>query len=94
MESEQKMLQEKRRQEKEYLQKMLVENEKWKRRQLDDKEKEKQDDIKAQEAYAKMLEKQEHDRELAVKAREQRTQAFMGRMANTVIKEMDKKAME
>ena len=41
-----------------------------------------------------MLEKQERDRELAVKAREQRTQAFMGRMASTVIKEMDKRALD
>ena len=29
-----------------------------------------------------------------MKAREQRTQAFMGRMASTVIKELDKKAQE
>lgn len=73
MDEEAKTLQEKRKQEKEYLQKMLEENERWKRQQGLEREREKLEDIKAQEAYAKMLEKQEKDRELAVKAREART---------------------
>lgn len=41
-----------------------------------------------------MLQKQEEDRAREVKAREQRAQEFMNRMANTVIKEMDAKAVE
>ena len=53
------MLQEKRRQEKEYLQKMLKENEKQKVIALEEKERERQEDVKAQMEYAKMLEKQE-----------------------------------
>ena len=55
------------------------------------KEQEKQEDIAAQEAYTRMLLKQERDRELEVQRREKRAQEFMGRMADTVIKQMDGK---
>lgn len=41
-----------------------------------------------------MLEKQEEDRMREIKAREERQQMFMNRMADTVIKEMDNKAQE
>ena len=41
-----------------------------------------------------MLEKQEQDRLNEIKAREQRAQEFMNRMADTVIKNMDEKARE
>ncbi len=41
-----------------------------------------------------MLEKQEADRMREIKAREERQQMFMNRMADTVIKEMDNKAQE
>lgn len=41
-----------------------------------------------------MLEKQEADRMREIKAREERQQMFMNRMADTVIKEMDNKAHE
>lgn len=53
------MLVEKRRQEKEYLAKMLVENEKNQQKIKIEKEKERLEDVKAQEEYSKMLEKQE-----------------------------------
>lgn len=43
-------------------------------------------DIKAQEEYTRMLEKQEEDRANEFAAREQRAQDFMNRMAGTVIK--------
>lgn len=66
------MLVEKRRQEKEYLQKMLTENERQKGIAALEKEKERQEDIRAQQEYSRMLEKQEQDRINEFKAREQR----------------------
>lgn len=54
-----------------------------------EREKEKQEDIQAQEQYTKMLEKQEQDRMNEFKAREKRAQEFMNKMADTVIKQMD-----
>lgn len=49
----------KRKQEKEYLQKMLKENEKRQQRMKEEKDKERQDDIRSQEEYTKMIERQE-----------------------------------
>lgn len=59
MDQEKSLQAEKRRQEREYLQKMLVENDKHKLRMMEIDKKERADDVAAQEAYAKMLEKQE-----------------------------------
>lgn len=53
---------EKREQEKAYLMKMMNDNAVAKKKQLDDQEKERVEDVKAQEAYSRMLEKQEADR--------------------------------
>ena len=64
------MLLEKRRQEREYLQKMLAENERQKAKATQDKLKERDEDIRAQQEYARMLEKQEQDRINEFKARE------------------------
>jgi peptidoglycan DL-endopeptidase CwlO len=94
MEAERRLQAEKRKQEKEYLQKMLVENEKHKAKALAEREKERLQDIKSQEEYARMLDKQEQDRLNEIKAREQRAQDFMNRMADTVIKSMDNRAKE
>ena len=94
MDAERRLQQEKRRQEKEYLQKMLTENEKHKAKALAERERERLEDIRAQEEYARILDKQEHDRLNEVKAREQRAQDFMNRMADTVIKNMDNRAKE
>jgi hypothetical protein len=91
MEEESRNITEKRVQEKEYLQRMLVENELQKKYQQDEVEKEKLEDIKAQEAYNNMLEQQERDRANEVAERERRAQEFMGKMADTVIKNMDSK---
>jgi hypothetical protein len=41
-----------------------------------------------------MLEKQEQDRVNEIKAREQRAQEFMNRMADTVIKNMDERSKQ
>ena len=71
---EQTMQAEKRRQEKEYLQKMLQENESNKVKAKGDKLAEQRADIQAQTEYAKLLDKQEADRQHEFKAREQRAQ--------------------
>lgn len=94
MDAERRLQQEKRRQEKEYLQKMLVENEKHKAKALVERERERLEDVRAQEEYARILDKQEHDRLNEVKSREQRAQDFMNRMADTVIKNMDSRARD
>jgi hypothetical protein len=73
---------------------MLVENEKHKVKALAEREKERLQDVKSQEEYARMLDKQEQDRLNEIKAREQRAQDFMNRMADTVIKSMDNRAKE
>lgn len=53
------MQMEKRRQEREYLHRMLEENEKQKNRMREQEEKERLDDLRAQEQYAKMQDKME-----------------------------------
>lgn len=73
---------------------MLSENEKHKLQQLKEKEKERLEDIAAQEAYTRMLLQQEKDRAEEFERREKRAQEFMGRMADTVLKQMDAKARE
>ena len=94
MEEERRHAAEKRRQERDYLQTMLHENELQKKYQQDEQEKERLEDIKAQEAYNRMLEQQEKDRAKEIADREKRAQEFMGRMADTVIKNMDAKQRE
>jgi len=94
MDEERMQVLEKRRQEREYLQTMLQENELQKKRQMEDQEHERIEDVKAQESYNRMLEQQELDRVKEVEDREKRAQEFMGRMADTVIKNMDAKQKE
>ncbi len=62
MEQERLMALEKRKQERDYLNRMMLENEKDKAKQSVMTEKERQEDIRAQSEYARMLEKQEQDR--------------------------------
>lgn len=73
---------------------MLAENDRQKVIALKDKEKQRVEDVRAQEEYTRMLDKQEQDRLNEFKAREQRAQEFMNKMADTVIKKMDDKARE
>ncbi len=89
MEQERVMMAEKRRQEHEYLQKMLKENEAQKAKALGERERERQEDVRAQKEFARMLEKQEADRAQEFQQRERRAQDFMNQMADTVIKKMD-----
>lgn len=80
---------EKRKQEREYLQKMLSENERNKQRQKDEEERQRVEDLRAQDEYARMLAKQEGDRLNEMKMREARAQDFMNTMADTVLKKME-----
>ena len=57
LQDEQRVAAEKKRQEKEYFQKMLKENEKNQQIKRNRKEMDRQEDVKLQEAYANMLDK-------------------------------------
>lgn len=85
MEVERKLQADKRRQEREYLQRMMRENEANKAQAEEEKKEETLADIKAQEEYARMLDKQEADRQREFQARENRAQKFMNKMATGVI---------
>jgi len=52
-------------------------------------EKERIDDLRAQEQYAKMQDKMEQDRVREMKSREARAQEFMNKMADNVLKKME-----
>ena len=86
MENERNMLREKREQERNYLRKMLQENEDNKRALNNAKAQEREHDIQIQEEYAKMLDKQEADRNHEFEQRERRAQDFMNKLASNVIK--------
>ena len=70
---------------------MLYENEMNKKRQKDDDEQKRIEDLKAQDEYSKMLEKQEMDRVNEMKRREARAQEFQNKMADNVLTKMDAK---
>ncbi len=91
MQQERDLLMEKRRQEREYLQVMLQENEKHKSKVEQQRERERVEDVAAQDAYSKMLEQQEKDRLDEMDRREKRAQEFMGKMADNVLAQMDQK---
>ena len=80
------MQQQKRLQERTYLQKMLQENEENKKKAEAEKLQQKAADVHAQEEYVRMLDKQEQDRQREFIAREKRAQDYMNRMAGDVIK--------
>lgn len=91
MEAERQLQMEKREQERNYLKKMLVENEMNKKKAEQDKAREKANDIQAQEEHIRMLDKQEQDRQREFIARERRAQEFMNNMAGNVIKNQAQK---
>eukprot|EP01022_Parablepharisma_sp_SALTPOND_P028763 TRINITY_DN71668_c2_g1_i1.p1 TRINITY_DN71668_c2_g1~~TRINITY_DN71668_c2_g1_i1.p1 ORF type:complete len:539 (-),score=137.21 TRINITY_DN71668_c2_g1_i1:2738-4354(-) len=94
IEEEKEAFRRKKEMEREYHRKMIEENEVNKKKQMEQlallREQEKKDLLE----YTKMLEQQEADRLQEVKNREKKTQDLMNRMADTVIKEMDKKKEE
>lgn len=77
-----------------YMQQMMGENVENKRRLLDIKEQERQSDVRSMEEYAKMLDRQEQDRLNELRAREERQQLLMARMADTVLKEQQRRNLE
>jgi hypothetical protein len=72
MEQERQLQAQKRDQERNYLKKMLVENEINKKKAEEERLRERDLDIAAQEEHAKILEKQEQDRQREFLARERR----------------------
>ena len=89
MDAEKRVAADKKRQEKEYFVKMLAENAENQKIKQKKREKERLEDIRMQEEYARMLDQQEADRKREREAREKRQQEFMNRMADGVLKEMD-----
>lgn len=94
MEQERQLQAQKRDQERNYLKKMLIENEINKKKAEEERLRERELDIAAQEEHAKILEKQEQDRQREFLARERRAQEFMNRMGGTVIKNQTEKQRE
>jgi hypothetical protein len=72
MEAERYLQSEKRDQEREYLKKMLIENDINKKKAEGDKERERVLDIQSQEEHTRMLDKQEQDRQREFLNRERR----------------------
>lgn len=70
---------------------MLIENEMNKKKQEEERQREKAQDIQAQEEHIRMLDKQEQDRQREFIARERRAQEFMNNMAGNVIKQQAQK---
>jgi len=64
---------------------MLEENDREKAKKTIALEHERRLDVEAQEEHARMLDKQQADREHEFQQRERRAQEFMNRMASTVI---------
>ncbi len=91
LEAEKAAQQQKRDMEREYHKKMLEENEVNKKKQLEQEAFIKEQEKKDLAEYTKMLEQQDAERLEGIKGREKKTQELMNRMANTVIKELDKK---
>lgn len=89
MDVERKVALEKKKQEREYYNRMLEENERNNEMKRQEREKARLEDINMQKAYAAMLDKQEQDRLNEIAARERRAQEFMNRMADGVLKDMD-----
>jgi len=83
-----------RQQDKESLKRVLFENEEYKKKMLEEAKKEKDADIKAQQEYTRLIEKQEADRAAEFKAREDRAKKFMNMMADTVVKDQKAEIIE
>lgn len=77
-----------------YLKKMMEENEMNKRKQLEIEGHVREQDKKDLVEYTKVLDQQEADRLNEIRNREKKTQELMNRMADTVIKDLDRKRDE
>lgn len=79
------MMVEKRAQEREYLKRMLAENEANKAKAQQTAAAEKENDVQALAEYGRMLDRQEQDRQREFEQRERRAQEFMNNLASKVI---------
>ena len=91
MEKEKQVILMRKTHDKAYLHKMLIENEENKQKQLVNLQREREDDVRACEEYARVLDKQEKDRENYFKNKEKRSNEFSKKMSDTVIKDMEEK---
>ena len=91
MEMERQNFLQKRKQERDYLQRMMAANDEAKRDLAKRKEIEKMEDWKAQEQYLHMLEVQEKDRENDFKQRENRTQQYLNQVSDMVLTKMEER---
>lgn len=87
MNQESKAIALKRQQDRDNFKRVLLENEENKKKALIQAKLEKEADVKAQQEYTRLIEKQEADRAAEVKAREDRAKKFMSMMADTVVKD-------
>lgn len=94
LEKEKKAAIDKKIEEREKLQKTLLENEENKRLQEINRQREKLDDIKSIEEYTKVLEKQENERKLYFKNIENKANNFLAKMSQTVLKDIENKNKE
>lgn len=94
LENEQNMNLQKKLNERDRLKRVMVENEDNKRKILDEAAHEKQSDIRAQEEYTRLIEKQEAEREKELQDREARAKKLMSMMADTVIKDQKQMLVE
>jgi len=77
--------------ERDYHKKMIEENEENKKKQTEKQRLDKEQENKDLAQYTKMLDQQEADRIDEIKSREKKTQDLMNKMADTVLKDLDKK---
>lgn len=73
---------------------MLIENEVDRIEKLKEEQRQKDLEVQAQREYTRLVEKQEADRAAEMKAREDRSKAFMNHMADTVIKDQKDQIIE
>lgn len=94
IEREKEKKQAKKMEEKELLQLTLRENELNRKKQLENAKKEKLDDVKATQEYAKILDRQEQERVEYFKKIERNSSNYVNKMADTVLGNLDKKNKE
>eukprot|EP01022_Parablepharisma_sp_SALTPOND_P012938 TRINITY_DN1683_c0_g1_i1.p2 TRINITY_DN1683_c0_g1~~TRINITY_DN1683_c0_g1_i1.p2 ORF type:complete len:518 (-),score=129.22 TRINITY_DN1683_c0_g1_i1:3209-4762(-) len=94
LEAEKMALQQKKEMERAYHKRMMEENEANKKKQLEQEQLLREQEKRDLSEYTRILDQQEANRLEMIKTREKKTQNLMNRMADTVIKEMDRKKEE
>lgn len=91
MEKEKQTIIKKKKEDKEALHKTIKDNELNKIKQIEALKKEREDDVRCTEEYAKILEKQENERKEYFKKIERNSNNFTAKMVDSVIKDMQQK---